>query len=85
MDGITYEIMLYTVCASIPVNCINDNNKIKNANIAERLEINDDQSVKKSFYEKHPVICGFLISLVAGIVLLFSFWDRIVNLIEGVF
>ena len=60
-------------------------NKIKNANIAEKLEINDDQSVKKSFYEKHPVICGFLISLVAGIVLLFSFWDRIVNLIEGVF
>jgi len=58
---------------------IGDNNKIKNANIAERLEI------KKSFYEKHPVICGFLISLVAGIVLLFSFWDRIVNLIEGVF
>ena len=58
---------------------IGDNNKIK------RLEINDDQSVKKSFYEKHPVICGFLISLVAGIVLLFSFWDRIVNLIEGVF
>ena len=64
---------------------IGDNNKIKNANIAEKLEINDDQSVKKSFYEKHPVICGFLISLVAGIVLLFSFWDRIVNLIEGVF
>ena len=50
---------------------IGDNNKIKNANIAEKLEINDDQSVKKSFYEKHPVICGFLISLVAGIVLLF--------------
>ena len=33
---------------------IGDNNKIKNANIAEKLEINDDQSVKKSFYEKHP-------------------------------
>ena len=31
---------------------IGDNNKIKNANIAERLEINDDQSVKKSFYQK---------------------------------
>ena len=58
---------------------IGDNNKIKNANIAERLEINDDQSVKKSFYEKHPVICGFLISLVAGIVLLFSFWDSLIG------
>ena len=38
---------------------IGDNNKIKNANIAERLEINDDQSVKKSFYEKHMWIPDF--------------------------
>ena len=62
---------------------IGDNNKIKNANIAERLEINDDQSVKKSFYEKHPVICGFLISLVAGIVLLFSFWDIMIEIMPN--
>lgn len=64
---------------------IGNNNKIKNSNIAENIEVKDVPTVKKSFYEKHPVICGFLISLVAGIVLLFSFWDKIISLIEGVF
>lgn len=38
---------------------------------------------KKSFYERHPIICAFLISLVAGIVLMFSFWENIVDFIEG--
>lgn len=64
---------------------IGDNNKIKNSNIAEKIEVKDIPTTKKSFYEKHPVICGFLISLVAGIILLFSFWDNIVSLIEGAF
>ena len=58
---------------------IGNNNKIKGTNIAEIT------NVKKKFYEKHPVICSFSISLVAGIVLLFSFWDKIISLIEGVF
>lgn len=40
---------------------------------------------RKTFYERHPVMCGFLISLVAGIVLLFSFWEKIINLLEGIF
>lgn len=42
---------------------IGDNNKIKNSNIAEKLEVKEIPNVKKSFYEKHPVICSFLISL----------------------
>ena len=44
---------------------IGDNNKIKNTNIAEKLEVKDNPLIKKSFFEKHPVICSFLISLVA--------------------
>ena len=40
---------------------------------------------RKTFYERHPVMCSFLISLVAGIVLLFSFWEKIINLLEGIF
>ena len=63
---------------------IGNNNKIKNTNIAENMEIKEDIIHKKSFYEKHPVICGFLISLVAGIILLFSFWDKLICLIEGI-
>lgn len=64
---------------------IGNNNKIKNSNIAEKLNMKEKPSVKKNFYEKHPIICSFLISLMTGIILLFSFWDKIISMIEGAF
>lgn len=64
---------------------IGNNNKIKDSNIAQKIEGKEISNVKKNFYEKHPVICSFIISLVAGVVLLFSFWNKIISLIEGVF
>lgn len=66
--------------------CVNigDGNKISNSKIANAIT-NDSSEEKKSFFEKHPVICSFLISLAAGVVLLFSFWPEIVKWIEGVF
>ena len=64
---------------------IGNNNKIKNSNIIEKLEVKESPTIKKTFYEKHPVICGFLISLIAGIVLLFSFWSKIICFREGAF
>lgn len=66
---------------------IGNNNTIKNSNIAETINGGSSQKPnnKKTFYEKHPVICGFLISLVAGVVVLFSFWNSIISWIEGWF
>ena len=63
---------------------IGNNNKISNSTIANNLK-GGETNKNKGFYEKHPVICGFLISLVAGIVLLFSFWNQIIAFIEGLF
>ena len=63
---------------------IGNNNKISNSTIANTLK-GGETNKNKGFYEKHPVICGFLISLVAGIVLLFSFWNQIITFIEGLF
>lgn len=62
---------------------IGDGNTIKDSTIANKV-VNTSEN-KKSFYDKHPVICDLLISLVAGIVLLFSFWSKIIEFIEGVF
>lgn len=66
---------------------IGNNNTIKNSNIAETMNGNatNPPNNKKNFYDKHPIICGFIISLVAGIVVLFSFWNNIINWIEGWF
>lgn len=63
---------------------IGDGNKIKNSNIAERIE-NVDIEKNKRFYEKHPWVAGVLISVIAGIILLFTFWGNIITWIEGWF
>lgn len=66
---------------------IGNNNSIKNSNIAETINNNSsqDSNSKEKFYDKHPVICSFFISLVAGVVVLFSFWNNIIGIIEGLF
>ena len=64
---------------------IGDDNRIHNSMIAEKIETTQDAIKKKTFFEKHPIICGFLISLAAGIVLLFSFWEKLISFLEGLF
>lgn len=63
---------------------IGNGNKISNSKIVNEItqDLNEE---KKTFFEKHPVICSFLISLVAGVIALFSFWTDIIKWIEGVF
>lgn len=62
---------------------IGDGNAFNESTIASKIINKPD--IKKTFYDKHPVISGFLISLIAGVVLLFSFWEPIIKFIEGVF
>lgn len=68
--------------SSVTIN-IGNNNKFKNS----PLSINNSEKLYdiKGFYEKHPWISGVLISLFAGIVCMFSFWDKIIELIETFF
>lgn len=63
---------------------IGDKNKIKNSIIAENCS---DKVVtdKKTVFEKHPIICGVFIAVLAGVILTFSFWEEIRIFIEGLF
>lgn len=61
---------------------IGNGNKINNSTIAEHITNSESPKKKEGFFNRHPVISSFLISLAAGIVLLFSFWDNIVKWIE---
>lgn len=63
---------------------IGNNNKISNSTIADNVNGNPE-TPKKNWYEKHPIIGGIIISVVAGVILLFSFWSEIIKFIEGVF
>lgn len=66
---------------------IGDHNKIKNSNIAGRMQSQPDNntSAKKKFSERHPILLSVIVGLVTGFILLFSFWQDIVNWIEGLF
>ncbi|HEF1898081.1 hypothetical protein ACTFSP_19540 [Bacillus cereus group sp. MYBK108-2] len=63
---------------------IGNKNKIKNSSIGHQYNA-ATPTEKKSFAERHPIIISFLVSLVVGFILLFSFWKPIVEWIENLF
>ena len=63
---------------------IGDNNKIKNTTIVDKMSIKGSSHSKK-LNEKHPVITALLISVFAGVIMLFSFWKNIIEYIESIF
>ena len=82
----TYEEQLaeYEVKKQVQNITIGSNNKIKNSTIAGTINTNGADT-SKGFYEKHPVFCSVLISFLVGLILLFSFWDKVISFIEGLF
>ena len=64
---------------SVTIN-VGDNNKFKNSPIS----INNSGKMPnvKRFFDKHPWVSGILISLFAGIICMFSFWEKITHFIE---
>lgn len=68
---------------------IGDKNKIENSSIGHHYNSNNgsgkEPDNKKSFAEKHPVLISFIVSIIAGLIMLFSFWKDIVDWIESIF
>ena len=65
---------------------LGNNNKIKNSTIAHKNNLHSDEKItQKTFAEKHPIILSIAIGLLTGFILLFSFWEKIINWIEGLF
>lgn len=61
---------------------IGNGNKINKSTIAENIE---NKETKNRFSDKHPIICSLVISIITGVILLFSFWNSIIKWIEGWF
>jgi hypothetical protein len=64
---------------------IGNKNKIKNSSIGHTFNsTNKDYilSSKKSFVTKHPILISFFVSVISGLILLFSFWKDVINWIE---
>lgn len=62
---------------------IGNGNTICDSTIASLVQ--EAVSPKKAFWEKHPLLLGVIGAVIAGVILTFSFWGKIVAFIEGVF
>ncbi|MBF1361477.1 MAG: hypothetical protein HXM76_06440 [Mogibacterium diversum] len=62
---------------------IGDGNIICDSTIASPIQ--GTASPKKTFWGKHPILKGVIVAVIAGAVLKFSFWEKIVAFIEEVF
>lgn len=62
---------------------IGNGNTICDSTIASLVQ--EAVSPKKTFLEKHPLLLGVIGAVIAGVILTFSFWGKIVAFIEGVF
>lgn len=62
---------------------IGNGNTICDSTIASLVQ--EAVSLKKTFWEKHPLLLGVIGAVIAGVILTFSFWGKIVAFIEGVF
>ena len=63
---------------------IGDNNIIHNSLIGE-AESEKTTPNKQPFHQRHPWITAIIASLIAGLILMLPFWDKIVAFLEGVF
>jgi hypothetical protein len=66
---------------------IGNKNKIKNCDFSQgkttvTIPVKDS---KKKFAEKHPWIAGIIISSIVAFIFLFTFWDKLIKWIEGLF
>lgn len=66
---------------------IGDNNNIKKSNIIDNSNNNNinQNNDKESFASKHPWITGIIISIIASIILMIPFWDKVKEFLENIF
>ncbi|EUJ34676.1 hypothetical protein [Brochothrix campestris] len=64
---------------------IGDKNKIKDSIIGKQNIVGNEAKNNEGFFHKHPVLTALLTSFVIGFLLLFSFWDDVINFIENIF
>lgn len=64
---------------------IGDKNKIKNSSIIDGSNNNINKAPTESFVNKHPILIGILCSIIASVILMIPFWDKVSNFIKNLF
>ncbi|MDE7434791.1 MAG: hypothetical protein K2N01_03060 [Lachnospiraceae bacterium] len=63
---------------------IGNSNRIKKSIIAENSKIPEKKENRK-WHEKHPIFIAVVAAVISGIVLKFSVWDKMIQIIEHLF
>lgn len=64
---------------------IGDNNKIKKSNIIDNSNSSNNENNNDTFANRHPIIVGIGCSIIASIIMMFAFWDKISDFIKNLF
>ncbi|WP_338658841.1 hypothetical protein [Paraclostridium sordellii] len=66
---------------------IGDNNKIKKSKIIDNSNsFNKNESEQKeSFVNEHPIFIAISCSIVASVLMMFPFWDKVSQFIKSLF
>lgn len=64
---------------------IGDNNKIKKSKIIDNSSKGSNGDSKDTFANRHPIITGIGCSIIATIIMMFSFWDKVSAFVRNLF
>lgn len=64
---------------------IGDNNKIKKSNIIDNSNDGNNRNNKDTFANRHPIIIGIGCSIIASIIMMFKFWDKVSEFVKNLF
>lgn len=67
---------------------IGDDNKIKKSNIIDNsncVNVKSNEMKKEAFANRHPILIGIGCSIVASVIMMSAFWDKVSEFIENLF
>lgn len=64
---------------------IGNNNKIKKSTIIDNSKSRLGKLSDETFTNRHPILIGIICSIIASIIMMFAFWEKIDIFIKGLF
>ena len=64
---------------------IGDNINLKKTTIIDNSDSTIKKTTKETFANRHPILIGIICSIIASIIMMFTFWDNVNKFIKGLF
>lgn len=64
---------------------IGNDNKIKRSTIIDNSNSKLEKVSKETFVNRHPILIGIGCSIIASVIMMFAFWDKVSEFIKNLF